>query len=178
MITKTKRSALTRGIANRLGVIAGVVAMATTMTVGCASMPADHTVKASVSKPAAAKSRKSSRRTAKAVTSRSARSIYVQPKALTLNLTYKARVAVPKGSRIKIDVADKSGRVLRTVTSRTLTDGPPYAVRVPIEDVSSYPIRISTRLSSPVGHEFAGSLSLTRSQLEASQRIDVNMAIQ
>lgn len=144
------------------------------LTTGCNSMPSAHTIEPAVTKqkPQKVASRKKSNR------KNQTRSVSVQPSLLSLSVTYTARVLVPRGSTIKIDISDRNGRVLESISTSTRTDAPPYSVSVPVANNPAYPLRVSTRLSSPIGHEFSRIINVTKSQAASKRPVQITLSIQ
>lgn len=102
-----------------------------------------------------------------------------QPRASALNLsiTYLARVAVPAGSDIKIDVSSSGGRAIASSTFKTRSETPPYAVAIDLPSRPQMPLKINVVLSSSFGHKLSGSATVSSATLKAGRPIPVTLDI-
>lgn len=97
------------------------------------------------------------------------------PVNLELEIEYRERIGVPKGSMLDVVVRDRTGRALVALSSPTTTAYPPYFLRVPIKD-TTFPLQLETALRSRAGHRFGQTTDIADATAAAKpQRITLQM---
>lgn len=76
------------------------------------------------------------------------------PAGVRVSVTYRERILVPAGSRIVMTVAG-GPEIVRPIES-----GPPYVSDLPVPANTRFPLTVSVRIESAMGHRLTGSAQI------------------